>query len=277
MNHTYRLVWNEATQRHVPAAETTRYRGKRGGGRALKPLRAVVLAIALGGSHVCSVHAGPTGGTVVAGQGTINQTGGTTTVQQQSQSLSLNWQGFSVAPTETVQFVQPSTTAIALNRVIGNDASQIYGHLTANGQVFLINPNGVLFAPSAQVNVGGLVASSLNISDADFLAGNYKFQTGSSSSSTSPAPASVINQGTIAASAGGSVALLGGQVSNQGTITAQLGTVALAAGSAMTLDFHGNKLMSVKVDQGAIGALAENRQLIQADGGTVIMTAAARD
>src|SRR5581483_658248 len=204
----------------------TRYRGKRGGGRALKPLRAVVLAIALGGSHVCSVHAGPTGGTVVAGQGTINQTGGTTTVQQQSQSLSLNWQGFSVAPTETVQFVQPSTTAIALNRVIGNDASQIYGHLTANGQVFLINPNGVLFAPSAQVNVGGLVASSLNISDADFLAGNYKFQTGSSSSSTSPAPASVINQGTIAASAGGSVALLGGQVSNQGTITAQLGTVA---------------------------------------------------
>src|SRR5581483_3204337 len=73
------------------------------------------------------------------------------------------------------------------------------------------------------------------------------------------------------------VALLGGQVSNQGTITAQLGTVALAAGSAMTLDFHGNKLMSVKVDQGAIGALAENKQLIQADGGTVIMTAAARD
>src|SRR5205823_2117133 len=90
-------------------------------------------------------------------------------------------------------------------------------------------------------------------------------------------PASVINQGSITAATGGSVALLGGQVSNQGTITAQLGTVALAAGSAMTLDFRGNKLMSVRVDQGAVGALAENRQLIQADGGTVIMTAAARD
>jgi filamentous hemagglutinin family protein len=192
-------------------------------------------------------------------------------VNQQSQNLALNWLGFSISPTQTVQFVQPSATAIALNRVIGTDASQIYGHLVANGQVFLINPNGVLFAPGAQVDVGSLVASSLNISNADFLAGNYKFQTGSASA------ASVINQGSITAAAGGSVALLGGQVSNQGTITAQLGTVALAAGSAMTLDFRGNKLMSVQVDRSAVGALAENRQLIQADGGTVIMTAAARD
>jgi filamentous hemagglutinin family protein len=198
-------------------------------------------------------------------------------VHQQSQNLALNWLGFSISPTQTVRFVQPSATAIALNRVIGTDASQIYGHLVANGQVFLINPNGVLFAPGAQVDVGSLVASSLNISNADFLAGNYKFQSGSSNSASSASPASVINQGSITAAAGGSVALLGGQVSNQGTITAQLGTVALAAGSAMTLDFRGNKLMSVQVDRSAVGALAENRQLIRADGGTVIMTAAARD
>ena len=271
MNHTYRLVWNEAAQREVPASEAAPCRGKSGGFRALKPLRAIILAAAFGGTYVGSTLAAPTGGTVVAGQGTISQTGGTTTVNQQSQNLSLNWLGFSISPAETVQFVQPSTTAIALNRVIGTDASQIYGHLVANGQVFLINPNGVLFAPSAQVDVGSLVASSLNISNADFLAGHYKFQTGSASA------ASVINQGSITAAAGGSVALLGGQVSNQGTITAQLGTVALAAGSAMTLDFRGNKLMSVQVDRSAVGALAENRQLIQADGGTVIMTAAARD
>ena len=174
MNHTYRLVWNEAAQRDVPAAEATRCRGKSGGCRALKLLRPVILAAALGGTYVSTADAAPTGGTVVTGQGTISQTGSTTTVSQQSQNLSLNWVGFSIAAAETVQFVQPSTTAVALNRVIGTDASQIYGHLLANGQVFLINPNGVLFGPGAEVNVGALVASTLNLSDADFQAGHYQ-------------------------------------------------------------------------------------------------------
>jgi filamentous hemagglutinin family protein len=259
MNHTYRLVWNEAAQRDVPAAEGSRSRGKTGGSKFLKRLGAVILAAALGSACVGTAEAAPTGGTVVAGQGTISQSGNTTTVSQQSQNLSLNWLGFSIASGQTVQFVQPSSSAIALNRVIGTDASQIYGHLLANGQVFLINPNGVLFGRGAQVDVGSLVASTLNITDADFFAGNYKFQGSSSSSSGTAAPASVVNQGTITAAAGGSVALLGGQVSNQGTIRAQLGTVALAAGGAMTLDFGGNKLLSVKVDQSAVGALAENR------------------
>ena len=237
----------------------------------------VVLAAGLGGTCIGTAEANPTGGTVVAGQGAISQSGTTTTVSQQSQTLSLNWLGFSIAPGQTVQFIQPSASSIALNRVTGTDASQVYGKLLANGQVFLINPNGVLFGRGALVNVGGLVASTLNISDADFLAGNYRFQASTSNTSGAAATGSVVNQGTITASAGGSVALLGGQVSNQGTVRAQFGTVALAAGSAMTLDFDGRKLLNVKVDQSAVGALAENRQLIQADGGTVIMTAAARD
>jgi filamentous hemagglutinin family protein len=201
----------------------------------------------------------------------ITQTGTTTTINQQSQNASLNWQQFSVAANETVQFVQPSATSIALNRVIGSEASQIFGRLSANGQVFLINPNGVLFGQGAQVDVGGLVASTLNISDTDFLAGRYKFQ------SSSATPGSIVNQGTITAASGGSVALLGGQVTNQGTISAHLGTVALAAGSAVSLDFSGRQLMNVQVDAATLGALASNQQLIQADGGTVIMTAAARD
>ena len=272
MNHTYRLVWNEGAQRHVPAAEVGRSRGKSRSGKVLVRCSVFLAAV------LCAVHgsrslAAPTGGTVVAGQGTISQTGNTTTVQQQTQNLSLDWTSFSIAPSQTVQFVQPSSTAIALNRVVGNEPSQIYGNLLANGQVFLINTNGVLFGKSAQVNVGSLVASSLNITDADFLSGNYRFQ-GTTAGAT---PASVINQGVINASAGSSIALLGGQVSNQGVITAQLGTVALAAGSAMTLEFSGSRLLSVQVDQGAADALAENRQLIQADGGKVIMTAAARD
>ena len=249
MNHAYRLVWTGAA-------------------------RCVVAG--LGSTWLATAQANPTGGTVVAGDGTINQNGTTTTVRQQTQNLSVNWLDFNIASAETVRFIQPSASAIALNRVTGNNASQIYGHLLANGQVFLINPNGVLFGRGAQVNVGGLVASTLNITDADFLAGNYKFQGSVSNTSGTSSPGTVINQGTITAD-GGSVALLGGQVSNQGTVRAQLGTVALAAGSAMTLDFRGNKLLNVKVDQSAVGALVENRQLIQADGGTVIMTATARD
>src|SRR5258708_5340449 len=171
MNHTYRLVWNEAAQREVPAAEAARGRGKSAGCSALKPLAAISLAGVFGGTYAGSTYAAPTGGTVVAGQGTINQTGGTTTVRQQSQNLSLNWLGFSISPAETVQFVQPSTTAIALNRVIGTDASQIYGHLVANGQGFLINPTGVLFTPSAQVDAGTLFASTLTITTPTFVPG----------------------------------------------------------------------------------------------------------
>ena len=248
MNHTYRLVWNEGAQHYVPVAEVAPSRGKSRGCKALARC-AVLLAAVLCALQGAPSLAAPTGGTVIAGQGTISQAGNTTTVQQQTQNLSVNWLSFSIGSSETVQFVQPSSTAIALNRVVGNDPSQIYGHLQANGQVFLINTNGVLFGSTAQVNVGGLVASTLNLSDADFLNGQYKFQSGPSGSSQTSTPASVINEGAINASAGSSIALLGGQVSNRGIITAQLGTVALAAGSAMTLQFSGNRLLTVRSEE----------------------------
>jgi filamentous hemagglutinin family protein len=233
----------------------------------LKKISAGVLAAHAGGALAL-----PSGGQLVAGQGSVASSGGTMTVTQQSQSMSLNWQGFSIGSGETVRFNQPSSASIALNRVIGNDPSAIYGNLSANGQVFLVNPNGILFAPGSQVNVGGLLASTLDVaSGSDAANGKFKLV------SPSNRPGTVVNQGTISASPGGYVALLGGQVSNQGTISAQLGKVALAAGQAMTLDFGGNKLLNLKIDQGALGALAENRQLIQADGGSVLMTAYARD
>ncbi|WP_175888456.1 filamentous hemagglutinin N-terminal domain-containing protein, partial [Burkholderia contaminans] len=107
---------------------------------------------------------------------------------------------------------QPGTTSIALNRVVGNNGSQIHGQLDANGKVFLVNPNGVLFGSGAQINVGGLVASTQNIADADFLAGNYRFSGNST--------ASIVNDGRITAADGGSVALLGARVSNNGVIQA---------------------------------------------------------
>lgn len=271
MNHIYRLVCN-ATGRCTPAAEGSRGKGKSVHGKSGCGRRVLRL---IAGAGLAGAAAGamalPSGNQTVSGQGSVSTAGNSMTVNQQSANLTLNWQSFNIAGGETVRFVQPSSSSIALNRVIGNDPSQIYGSLQANGQVFLINPNGILFGRGAQVDVGGLVASTLSLSDADFSAGKYKF------AGAAGTPATVVNQGTLTAATGGYIALLGGQVSNQGTITARLGSVSLAAGQAVTLDFTGNKLMQVTVDQGALGALAENRQLIQADGGTVLMTAAARD
>jgi filamentous hemagglutinin family protein len=215
------------------------------------------------------VYAGPTGGTVVAGSAGISQSGSTTNVNQSSQSAIINWQTFSIGKQETVNFLQPNSSAVALNRVNGNEQSIISGALNANGRVFIVNSAGVLFSKGAQVNVGGLVASTLDISNSDFMAGNYKF------SGTSAA--SVINRGNIHASPGGYVALLGKTVANDGVISARLGTVAMAAGEQMTLNFGGNSLFDVTIDKGTLNALVANHRAIKADGGTVIMTAKAAD
>lgn len=206
----------------------------------------------------------PTGGSVTAGAATIATGANALTVTQTSKSAALNWQSFDIAAGNTVTFVQPDRNSVALNRVTGPDASQILGNLNANGKVFLVNPNGVLFGAGSQVNVGGLVASTLNISDTDFMAGKYKF-SGSSKGS-------VLNQGSITAADGGYVALLGGSVTNDGRISARLGTVALAGGDAITLDVAGDGLLSVVVDAGTVGALVRNGGLISANGGNVLLT-----
>ncbi|MFG1374183.1 GLUG motif-containing protein, partial [Xanthobacter oligotrophicus] len=213
--------------------------------------------------------AAPQGGSVVSGTATISTSGTTTNVNQSTNKAIINWTAFSVAASETVNFNQPSAASVTLNRVIGNESSVIAGAINANGQVFLVNSNGILFTGTSQVNVGGLVASTLDISNADFIAGNYVF----SGSST----ASVVNKGNISAASGGYVSLLGKTVSNQGIVTATLGTVALNAGSKITLNFEGNSLVDVTLDEGVLNALVENKQLIKADGGKVIMTAKAAD
>lgn len=259
MNRIFRLIWNRRLAMYVPAPESGRARGK--GAGLLCGIGAVLLsALSLGASAM------PAGGQVSAGQGNIGQNGSAMTVNQQSPNLSINWQSFGIGPAESVSFSQPSASAIALNRVLGANPSQILGRLSSNGQVWLLNPNGVLFGGGAQVNVGGLVASTLSISDADFLAGRRTF---------SGIGGSVTNQGTISAAAGGHVALLGGKVSNEGVIQARLGTVALGAGNQITLDFAGDKLLNLQVDQGAVNALAQNKQLIQAEGSTVLLSARA--
>jgi len=206
-------------------------------------------------------------GVVAAGQATINQNGAYTTINQSSANVIINWQSFNIASGETVQFVQPGSNSVALNRVLGADPSVIMGTLTSNGMVFLLNPNGILFGNGSSVSVGGLVASTMNITDANFMAGNYAF--------TDAGAGSVVNQGNINVSDGGNVALMGRTVNNQGVISARLGSVNLVGGEAVTLDIAGDGLLNVSVSQGAVNALVQNGGLIQADGGRVLMTAQA--
>jgi len=116
-----------------------------------------------------AAYANPTGGVVTGGSALITTKNSTMTIQQNTNKTIINWQRFDIAKNETVQFIQPDVSSIALNRVEGNDASSIYGSLNANGRVFLINPHGILFAAGAQVNVGGLVASTLTMGDSDFI------------------------------------------------------------------------------------------------------------
>src|SRR6267143_741613 len=207
----------------------------------------------------------PTGGTVTAGSASISGSGSNMQITQRANSAILNWQSFSIGSAAWVNFSQPSSSAIALNRVLGNNPSEIFGRLTANGQVFLSNPNGVLFAPGASVEVGALFATTLSIADKDFLAGRYNFYNAGGAGS-------VINQGHIVA-ANGYAALAGPRVRNDGIIVANAGTVALAAGDRVSLDMIGDGLIRVSVDQAALNASAINTGTLQADGGTVLLTA----
>ena len=212
----------------------------------------------------------PTGGVVTAGSASISQSGARMDINQTSNRAILNWQQFNIGSQAQVNFTQPSASSVALNRVLGSDPSSIYGRLTANGQVYLVNTNGVLFGPSAKVDVGGLVASTMDVSDSDFLAGRARF-------SRNGTTAGVTNQGELTAAAGGYIALLAPGVINEGVVSASQGTVAFGAGEVITLNFSGSGLLSMKAEPSTVAALVDNRNLVQAPGGQVFMSAQAAD
>jgi filamentous hemagglutinin family protein len=231
-----------------------------------KPL-ALAVALALAAPH--AAIAAPTGATVVAGQVQVTQPNAQTMlVSQGSDKAIINWRAFSIGAGESVVFQQPGSGSVALNRVTSSAPSEIFGRLSANGKVFLVNPNGVMFGKGASVDVGGLVASTLDIADDAFLGGRYAFADGGGAGA-------VRNEGNIAAAERGTIALLGAQVSNNGTVSARLGTVALAAGGKVSLDFNGDGLTRIVVDAARINALVENGGAVIADGGQVTMTARA--
>lgn len=225
------------------------------------------------------VQALPGGGDIVSGSGSIEQvTSQDMVIQQDSQQLIANWDSFSIGTAESVTFNQPNSSSIALNRVIGQDPSLILGKLSANGQIFLTNPSGVVFGQGAVVDVHGLLATTLNISDIDFLNNQYKLVQ----DSERPL-AAIINQGSIKAVR--YVGFAAPAIENSGTIVvADLGSVALASGTATTVDFNGDGLLSFTVTGEVSGVVTDtegnvledrinNSGLIRAQGGQVLLTA----
>jgi len=222
-------------------------------------------------------YANPTGGNVVAGSATIeNGAPGTLNIFQQSNRAIIDWRSFSIASGETVNFLQPSANSVTLNRVLGNDPSAIFGRLNATGTVMLVNPNGIVFGPTSRIDVGGLVATTANIRNQDFMAGRYEFGQASANPN-----ATIENQGRISIRDSGLAALVAPRVRNSGVIEARLGRVALGAANSFTLDFHGDGLLSFGAGSALSeapaggGALVSNSGEIHADGGTVLLTARA--
>src|SRR5215831_16111107 len=230
--------------------------------------------------------ANPQGAQVVGGQATVQGQGtSTVTVTQGSDHAIINWNTFNIGAGEKTQFIQPSASSVALNRVTGGlGPSQIFGTITANGRVFLINPNGILFGLGSSVNTAGFLATTNDIRNEDFLnntTGRFNFNI------PGRLDASIVNFGHITATNGGFAALVAPGVRNAGVITANLGHVALASGNGFTLDFYGDKLITLQVGDKiankvidvatgqTLDALVKNEGVLRANGGQVALTAAA--
>src|SRR5436305_3906924 len=232
---------------------------------------------------IATALAGPNGGVVVGGSAHINNQGtANVTINQFSDKAIINWNLFNIGVGEKTTFIQPSANAIALNRIVGGmGPSQILGSLDANGKVFIVNRDGVIFGAGAVVNTAGFLATTSDIRNEDFMAGRFNFQI------PGRPDASIVNMGTITATSGGFAALVAPGVRNSGTIIANLGTVTLASGNTFSLDFYGDKLVQLGVgDQIAsevkdvatgqsLKSLVTNEGKLKANGGRVELTAVA--
>ncbi len=215
---------------------------------------------------VCStfVHALPKQPLINGGQATISTGANAMVVQQHTDRVSIDYQGFDIGAHESVVFQQPSVHSIALNRVVGNNASQILGTLQSNGQLFLVNPNGIVFGQGAHVDVGGLVATTLNINDEDFFNGKFHFSGESTGS--------INNDALIEAAENGLLAFVSREVINNGDIIANGGRIELHAANDITLNMSGDAV-SIESNSATLDALIENHGLIQSDGGHIVFNA----
>jgi filamentous hemagglutinin family protein len=228
---------------------------------------------AIAGSSPALAQTLPTGPSVAHGGVVVTTSGHAMTINQSTHSAIVNWQSFSIGASARVDINQPSASAAILNRVTGSATSTIAGQLNANGRVYLVNPNGITITETGVIRAGSFVASTLGITDEDFIAGRRQF-TGKGKS------AAVVNRGAIEIGSGGYAALLGGQVDNSGVVSVPLGKVGFGAGEAATLDLSGDGFLQVTVPStnGQDKELIRHSGRITADGGRVEMRAAtARD
>ncbi|WP_418180992.1 filamentous hemagglutinin N-terminal domain-containing protein [Aliarcobacter lanthieri] len=216
-----------------------------------------------------NLYGAPSGGTVVNGTATINQVGNTTNINQSTNKSIINWQSFNIGNGETVNFNQPNSNSITLNRVVGNEKSIIDGALNANGQVWLINSNGILFGKNSKVNTSGFLASTKDILNDDFLNGNYNFKGNSKET--------ILNEGEIKSLEKTYATFIANSVTNKGKIEVYKGTIHLVGGSDISLTLDENSNISLKVNKGVLDALVENNNLIVANGGNVYLTTNAKD
>ena len=270
MNKTHRTIWNEALGAWVAVSEIVKSHIK--SKRAKRLLATLLLGTALGSALAAPPNppaptALPTGGVVSAGAAIIGTASAVMTINQTSQRAAINWNTFDVGSAAKVNIEQPNAQAVLMNRVLDSNPSQIFGKITATGHVYLVNPSGVYFSPSASVDVGGLVATTHSMSDADFMAGSTTFKRNG-------ATGSIENEGELRAKLDGYIALLAPNVINQGVIVAERGTAILASGESITLDFNAaNKLTGIVVTASDVASLIENRQAIETPDGQIIMSA----
>jgi len=217
--------------------------------------------------------AGPEGGVVRGGAGCISHTGNTTTIQQHTDRMAIDWSSYNVGAGERVQYVQPDSSSVSLNRIMSNSGSEIQGRIDANGQVILMNPHGILFTETAVVNTGGIMASGLSIDADDFMNGDFTFKAIEGTDGV------VINSGVLNAATGGSVTLLGKKVKNDGLISANLGTATFAAGREAYVTFDQEGLVGVRITKElleediGVDAAVINEGTIHAEDGQVLLTA----
>lgn len=282
LNHNFRTIWSEVLNAWVAVSELASAKGKRSGSSTLKKALNIT-AIYASGSAECNdrfrirplalavilcfgaqAQANPIGAQVVNGTAAISQAGNTLTVTNSPNAI-INWQGFSINPNETTRFIQQSAASSVLNRVVGSDPSQLLGALTSNGRVFLINPAGILVGQGARIDVAGFVASTLNLTDADFLAGKLNFGPTLNAGG-------IQNAGSITTPEGGTVYLVAPQVENAGLITTPKGETILAAGNTVQLIDTGTPGVTVQV--AGTGNATTNLGQILADSGRIGMVAA---
>jgi filamentous hemagglutinin family protein len=217
--------------------------------------RARAVALAVASALAGGAWANPSGPSVAAGSATFSASGNTLNITNTPGTI-INWQQFSIRPDEITRFIQSGAMSAVLNRVTGHEHSQLLGQLLSNGRVFLINPNGITIGQGALIDTAGFVASSLNISDADFLSGRMRFQA------LAGEPGKVVNQGTINASSGGQVYLIAPSVENHGVITAPNGDVLLAAGKSVEVVSSASPHIRVELNAPANGEALNVGQVV---------------